>query len=213
MRSCMLAFSSSEKPRKLRTQSWNGGTLNSVRNSSCPAWKFLRAGNKHIYQNVCPYSIISIHVFEFNGFKNQENDFYIPVEKLDSRWDITAKLSYITVYIFLHYKKKYPYLPWIHWSFLWKKYEKGINARKACIQFKMLLESNSIINNYFSGALRKFNRKKVPVQKYILYSFVNITVNNCHPWDLLGLEIAWSDTRIVSSRYCPDYFRIEHWKK
>lgn len=41
-----------------------------------------------------------------NGFKNQENDFYIPVEKLDSRWDITAKLSYITVYIFLHYKKK-----------------------------------------------------------------------------------------------------------
>lgn len=35
--SSMLAFSSSEKPRKLRTQSWNGGTLNSDRNSSSPA--------------------------------------------------------------------------------------------------------------------------------------------------------------------------------
>lgn len=41
--SSMLAFSSSEKPKKLRMQSWNGGTLNSVRNSSAPAWKCLNA--------------------------------------------------------------------------------------------------------------------------------------------------------------------------
>lgn len=37
----MLALSSSVKPRKLRTQSWNGGTLNSVRKLSSPAWKLL----------------------------------------------------------------------------------------------------------------------------------------------------------------------------
>ena len=39
--SSMLAFSSSEKPRKLRTQSWKGGTLESVRNFSSSAWKDL----------------------------------------------------------------------------------------------------------------------------------------------------------------------------
>ncbi len=40
--SSMLVLSSSEKPRKLSTQSWNGGTLNSMRNSSLPAWKLLK---------------------------------------------------------------------------------------------------------------------------------------------------------------------------
>lgn len=47
--SSMLVFSSSENPRKLNTQSWNGGTLNSVRNSSLPAWKLLKP-KKYIYK-------------------------------------------------------------------------------------------------------------------------------------------------------------------
>lgn len=44
--SSMLVLSSSENPRKLNTQSWNGGTLNSVRNSSLPAWKLLNQKKK-----------------------------------------------------------------------------------------------------------------------------------------------------------------------
>ena len=40
--SSILVFSSSEKPRKLTMQSWNGGTLNSFLKSSTDAQKSLK---------------------------------------------------------------------------------------------------------------------------------------------------------------------------
>lgn len=42
--SSMFFFSSSENPRKLKMQSWNGGTLNSFLNSSAAAQKSLKEG-------------------------------------------------------------------------------------------------------------------------------------------------------------------------
>lgn len=58
--SSMLTFSSSEKPKKLRTQSWKGGTLNSDRKSSLSAWNWLKQREKTVTHQ-CFWARTSAH--------------------------------------------------------------------------------------------------------------------------------------------------------